>query len=257
MNRPKPSWIARPYPRPDARLRLFCAPFAGGGPHTYHSWPEALPDWVEVCALLPPGRGNRLVESPLERMEDLLEQAIPALAPELDRPFAFFGHSMGGAISFALAREIQGRGLGSPAALFVSGCNAPQFPEEDPMHALPHEAFVRKIRDLNSAPPEVWANEELVELMLPVLRADCKISETYLYEGPCDLTCPIIAFDGDDDPLTFDDQVDGWRAQTSGAFTLHKFAGDHFFLDSHKRELLGFLSRHLETVCAGARSFTA
>lgn len=248
-----PSWIVRPRPRPEARLKLFCAPHAGGGPHTYHSWPATLPEWVEVCSLLPPGRGNRFLEAPLERMDDLVSQAVPALEPELDRPFAFFGHSMGGMIGFALAREIQRRGLGSPVALFVSGCNAPQFPEDDPLHHMPHERFVQEMRDLNSAPPEVWANEELMELLLPALRADCMLSETYLYQGPCDLDCPIVAFDGVDDPLTFDDQIEGWSAQTSGPFTVHRIPGDHFFLDSAKAELLGLLTRHLQALDGAAR----
>ena len=244
-NSKKSAWIVRPRPRPEARLKLFCAPHAGGGPHTYHTWPQRLPDWVEVCSLLPPGRDNRFLEQAIESMEELVRAALPALAPELDRPFAFFGHSMGGTISFALSLEIQRRGLGSPVALFVSGSNGPQFPEEDPLYLMPQERFVQKMRDLNSVAAEVWENRELMELMLPVLRADCKLLETYVYRGPCELTCPIVAFDGVDDPLTFDDQVAGWAEQTSGPFTLHKLQGDHFFLDSSRDELLEIVANRL------------
>ena len=124
-------WLACPQLNPQARMRLFCFPYAGGGASIFHRWPGKLPTMVEVCAVLLPGRGNRLTEPPFIQLSPLVQTLTEALLPHLTTPFAFFGHSMGALIGFELARQLRRQQGPSPVHLFVSGREAPQLPSPD------------------------------------------------------------------------------------------------------------------------------
>src|ERR1043165_2264853 len=186
-------------PNPAAALRLFCFPYAGGNPSTFWSWPERLP-WVEVCALQLPGRGGRVTEPPFASLDPLIREATRGFAPYLDKPFAFFGHSMGALISFELARRLRAEGRRGPLKMFVSGCRAPQMPNRAPLtYNLPEPEFVKELKRLKGTPPEVFESQELMQLVLPVLRADFGICQTYAYQHEPPLACPIYAFGGLED----------------------------------------------------------
>lgn len=241
-----PSWFTTPQPRPAARLRLFCFPYAGGRAAVYRQWAGRLPAGVEVCLAHLPGRDTRLREPPYTDLMRLVETLGRAIAPHLDRPFAFFGHSMGAMISFELARLLRREGRQSPAALFLSGRQAPQLPvTERRSFDLPDEEFKEKLLELNGTPREVLEHPELMELMMPLLRADFSVVETYEYEPGPPLDCPILAFGGTEDPSVSQEQVEGWRAQTTSLFRLWMIPGDHFFLNSAADLLLQRLSREL------------
>ena len=111
-------WIRCAKPNPAARLRLFCLPYAGGGASLFRDWGQALPDSVEVCAIQLPGREDRIAETPFRQVEDLLPVLLEKLRPYLDRPIAFFGHSMGAFLSYELARALteEHRGPAHPAS---------------------------------------------------------------------------------------------------------------------------------------------
>jgi medium-chain acyl-[acyl-carrier-protein] hydrolase len=100
------TWITRSTPKPNAPLRLFCFPYAGGGSVLFHHWGAKLPADIEICAIKLPGRENRLSEPPFVRVAPLVQALVEGLMPYLDRPFAFFGHSLGGLVSFELAHEL-------------------------------------------------------------------------------------------------------------------------------------------------------
>ena len=94
-------------PGPYVRLRLFCFPYAGGGAAVYRSWGGLLPREIQPCPVNLRGRGSRFTEAPLERLEAVTESLAEELAPHLDVPFAFFGHSMGALIAFELTRLLR------------------------------------------------------------------------------------------------------------------------------------------------------
>jgi medium-chain acyl-[acyl-carrier-protein] hydrolase len=182
-----------------------------------------------------PGRGTRFSEPLFTDLAPLIEAAGTALAPELatGRSFALFGHSMGSLLAFELARWLRRHGGRAPSHVFASGHGAPQLPPEDaPIHALPHDEFIAALRDLNGTPPEVLEHAELLELLLPVLRADCGVSEKYTYTDEPPLECPVTALGGASDPDVPVDRLEAWRAQTRGAFTARVLPGDHFYLQS-------------------------
>ncbi|MFG3497222.1 thioesterase II family protein [Streptomyces sp. NPDC047928] len=233
--------VARPA-RPGAAVRLFCFPYAGGGSSVFRSWSGLLDESVEVCPVLLPGREERFGEPPRTDMDVLVPQLAESLAGWLDKPFAFFGHSMGGQIAFALARHLCAHGPARPERVFVSGCVPFRGPVE--RHTLPDEAFLTEIRNMNGAPPAFLDNPELVELLLPTLRADFTLSETCAFPPDATLPVPLTAFAGTEDPEARLDQVKEWSRHAGGPFDAYELAGDHFFLHD-AAPLLGIVGRLL------------
>jgi medium-chain acyl-[acyl-carrier-protein] hydrolase len=234
------TWFQYRQHRPQAQIRLFCFPYAGGGASIFHSWSrQALPE-IDICPVQLPGRENRLLDKPFSDIHFLISALASALLPYLDRPFAFFGHSMGALISFELARYLRHMGYGlEPLHLFVSGHRAPQLPDTDPpTYHLSRQAFVEELRRLKGTPEEVLQNEELLELLLPCLRADFALCQKYIYKDDKPLDASITAFGGLRDNMVPHDTVAAWQAQTSKVFKLQFFEGDHFFLHDEHFSLL-------------------
>lgn len=238
-------WITCPRPSPQARLRLFCFPYAGGGASVFRTWSDDLPS-IEVCPVQLPGRETRLREPPFTRLEPLVEAVLQALRPYITMPFAFFGHSLGALISFELARTLARQNAPGPVRLFVSGRWAPQVQKANSsIHRLPEPEFMAELGRLSGTPAEVLQNAELMELFLPVLRADFEVNETYVYTAGEPLDCPVSAFGGLQDSVTSRDELAAWREQTSGAFVLRMFPGGHFFLHSARALLLRAVAQDL------------
>jgi len=153
------------------------------------------------------------MERPFTQLSPLIETLAQALAPLLDKPFAFFGHSLGALVSFELVRRIRRQYGVHPVRLFVSAGRAPQIPHRGrPIHTLPDKEFLMELRRLNGTPSELLGHEELMEIMLPVLRADFAVYETYLYSTEPPLNCPISAFGGLQDHEVSDSDLEAWRA---------------------------------------------
>jgi len=246
--RPSP-WIAYRVPRPAARVRLVCFPYAGGAASLYRGWAEALPPDVELLSVQPPGRESRLREPPLRDMDPFVEAADSDLAAELDRgPYALFGHSLGALCAYELARRRRVAGRSAPVHLLVSAHQAAQLPwEDEPLHDLPSGRFRERLRELRGTPAEVLDHPELMELVEPMLRADFHLNETYRHRpGPL-LGCPITAFGGIDDGDVPRARLEPWDEVTRGPFRLRMLPGGHFFLHEAegRAELLAEIARIL------------
>lgn len=240
------SWIACREPRSHARLRLFCFPYAGSGASIFRTWQIGLPTDVEVCPIQLPGRGTRLAERPFTRLAPLVWALTEAIFPLLDKPFAFFGHSLGALVSFELARELRRLYGMHPVRLFVSSAHAPQIPHRGPLiHTLPQGEFLAELRRLNGTPIEVLEHEELMEIMLPLIRADFALYETYVYAHDSPLSCPISAFGGSHDRKVSHGDLEAWRDQTSVSFSSRMFPGDHFFMNANRPLLLEAVCQEL------------
>ena len=240
------SWVVIPKPNLGARLRLFCFPYAGGGAYIYRSWSNTLPPLVEVCAIQLPGRGTRMSEKPLSDLAQVVDQAAQGLQSYFDRPFAFFGHSMGALIGFELARKLQSENKTGPKHLFVSAHRAPHLPNtEGTFYNLPDAELIEELRHLKGTPTEVLENPELMHLMLPLMRADFSVCQNYDYQPAAQpLACPITVFGGLEDTLT-KEQLQDWRQHTTAAFKLRLLPGDHFFLHTSQETLLRTLAQEL------------
>ena len=239
-------WVVRAKANAEARLRLFCFPHAGGSAFTFRNWSDFLPKRVEICAVQLPGRGSRIHEPPLTKISALVPILARAIIGYEDIPMVFFGHSMGAIIAFELARYLRKARNVNLVHLFVSGRRAPQIPLDEPMtHNLPEPEFLETLRTLNGTPKEVFENPELLELMIPVLRADFAVCQTYDYAHEPPLDCPITAFGGLRDSEVTREQLEAWRRQTAASFSLRMLPGDHFFINSAQPLLLELMSRDL------------
>lgn len=220
---------------PEARFRLFCFPYAGGSAANYLKWPLALSPLIEVCAVELPGRGDRLREPPLTNMPALVSTLVAILTSWSDKPFAFFGHSMGGIIAYEFACALQREAKPLPLHLFVSGCGKPGREKNKTIRFnLPEPEFLQTLRDLGGTPPEVFDHQELLELLLPILRADFQLIEEHQTTATALLDCPITALCGQEDAEIAIEDVERWGEVTTHEFSLRLFQGDHFFIKSNE-----------------------
>lgn len=211
----------------------------------YHNWPKALQGFAEVFTVQLPGRERRLQEAPYTRLSDLIDDIAQPLIPLLVKPFVFFGHSMGALMSFELARKLSREQGVEPKHLFVSGRGAPQSPRTEPCtFDLPEPEFVEELLKLNGTPREVLENAELRQLLLPILRADFAVSQTYAFTPGPPLNCPLTVFGGLRDEVSRE-ELEGWREHTASAFKLRMFPGDHFFVNSAQALLLDVIGKDI------------
>lgn len=228
------TWIKRMRANPAAKRRLICLPHAGGGAWAFRTWPDALPADVEVLSVQLPGREDRLTDEPLDAAAPIVRTVADVLAGSLDRPYAIYGHSMGALLGFELLRELRRRGAAPAERLFAAAYRAPQVPSPDPpIFHLPDGEFVEEVdRRYDAVPPAARADPELMELVLPGLRADVAVCDTYAYVAEEPLDCPISVFGGVEDRAVQRPELEAWSQQTTAEFDLTMFPGDHFFLQS-------------------------
>lgn len=232
-------WIP-PLEDRDARLRLVCLPYAGGGAAIFRPWMRRLPSAIEVVPVRLPGREDWVTQSAYTRLGGLVEALSEAVLPVLSQPYAFFGHSMGALVAYELVRALRRKGLRLPDHLFVSGRGAPHtLPSARVPYDLPEPEFVEALVRLNKGLEVVAGDRALLDLLLPTIRADFELCQTYAYDPEPPLPCPITAFGGRDDEDVPLEQVRAWRVHTTAGFTVREFPGDHFFVNSARRLVLG------------------
>jgi surfactin synthase thioesterase subunit/acyl carrier protein len=257
-------WFRRRARSSEARLRLFCFPYGGGGDSVYRTWGDSLSQRIEVCPVKLPGREDRLEEAPFESLPLLIEALERAILPLLDRPFAFLGISMGGIIGFELARRLRSAHGLSPAHLFAVASPAPHEVHRATTRMI--DAMGRPGSDIDSEgayrigmrPEHVVARQDVAQVLLVALKADFRMMAAYdcrEEDGPLD--CDISVFGGVQDRLVDRDILAGWSRHTQGDFTLRMLPGDHFFVESERASVLhGIaqdLAHYVEVDTRGAR----
>jgi medium-chain acyl-[acyl-carrier-protein] hydrolase len=200
-----------------------------------------------------PGRGDRFGEPPFTRLAPLVEAVVDHIGPLVEEPLALFGHCMGALVAFEVARSLHRRGR-EPIHLIVSALPPPPFVQRArPLHHLPAREFLAAVSGLNGIPPGL-ASPEFLQLMLPALRADFELCETYSYRRGLPLACRISAYGGRQDPRSPPDLIGGWRDETSGRFTSRLFPGDHFFIDTARSAVLSAIAVDLLGTLFGRRA---
>jgi len=250
-DKPNP-WYVSPRPNPLAEIRLIFFPCAGGGPSAFSAWLNVLPNDIEACFAHYPGRGSRYNEPALRNLASLVDHLSESIQPLTDKPFAFFGHSMGALVAFELAQHLRQRDLPQPSVLFVAACGAPQTPDpHPPIHILSDSEFLKNLQEFNGTPVELTRKPEMMEFLAPMLRADFEAVENYRFNsGAPPLDLPIVAFGGLGDPRVSTERLAGWALQTNLRFETQYFPGDHFFLHSVKGSILRVITKEIRSSLA-------
>jgi len=244
----KSQWLPARRINANASVRLFCFPYAGGNESAYRHWQQKLPESIEVLPVQLPGRGSRLKEPPYSELRPLVHAASEALAAEIEKPFALFGHSMGGLIAFELARELRKQHGIQPVHLFISAkCSPRQRPEDPAVGRLSDAALIEVLERYEGTPQDVLNDAELMRLVLPVIRADMALCNSYVYEPGPPLECPITVFGGLDDHVSSRACLEPWKDYTKGPFTLRMLPGGHFFINTWTVPVFEVIRQELKT----------
>lgn len=241
-------WLLHSQGAEPPACRIFCFPYAGGAASVFKAWPLHLPASWEVCAIQLPGRGFRLRERPQERLIPLARDVAAAIGDKLDLPFVFFGHSMGALLAFEVARQLRSLGATRPLHVVVSAHRPPDTPQgRRPIHDLPDADFLDELRRLDGFQDEILENFQVLELILPILRADVAACETYVFSPGESLDCPIFALAGSNDAEAPAGLAPGWARHTTGGFGMAVLPGGHFFLHSCLSQLTRLLTSRVRT----------
>ncbi|MGB2569960.1 thioesterase domain-containing protein [Micromonospora citrea] len=239
------NWFLSAGRRDPAPVQLFCLPYAGGGASVFRHWQDGLGTDVEVLPVQLPGRENRISEDPEFRVDDVAS----AIAHRVRGPYAIYGHSMGGRVGFEVVRELRRAGRPLPLRLYVGGARAPHVTAPslfDGLSRVDDEELLRRLGAGGGLPAELLAHPELVELLLPLLRADFGRVDSYRYTPGEPLPVPIVAFSGRHDRAVTREHSDAWREHTAAGFTLREIDGGHFFLTDRLPELLAAIRADLD-----------
>jgi surfactin synthase thioesterase subunit len=228
-------------------INLFCLPFAGGSKFSYRKYEEIAPPHINMIPLEYPGRGAR-IRSPLITDVNLLTQDIYSQIEGMLNvgKYAIYGHSMGGLLGYLLSKEIVRRGQTPPVHIFITGTMGPSAlaRELKKRHLLEKEDFIEELKGLNGSPREILEDDDLLEYFEPILRADFKVSETYVYEKTDPLEIPFTVITGTDEDMNVVD-IKLWQNESTLHVDFISMKGNHFFILDHSNEIVEIISKKL------------
>ncbi|MGW1751719.1 thioesterase II family protein [Streptomyces sp. NPDC002092] len=235
--------------------RLVCFPHAGGSATAFKELAHALPANFDVVSVQYPGRQDRYGEKPFTALAPLVEAVAEELTRELaadpGRPYALFGHSMGALVAFETALLLAQGGLPGPRRLFLSGRGGPETGGL-PYHLFGDAEVLDDVRRLGGTDGSMLADPDLLELVLPALRADYQALGTYSWRGAEPLAAAVTALCGDSDPMMTVEDARTWRAYTTGDFDVRVFSGGHFYLFDHLDKVAATVTEGLLTQAAAS-----
>lgn len=229
------------------KINLFCLPFAGGSKYSYRLYEEHLPSFLNLIPLEYPGRGTRTGEPLKEDIRQLVNDLYLQVENKIDRaPYAIYGHSMGGLLCYLLARKINEEGRTPPVHLFITATSGPAALSrtEKKRHLLDKKSFIEEIRNLNGSPDEILQNDELLDFIEPILRADFKVSENYAYIRQEPLDIPVTVITGTKEDMKPED-IRLWQQETRKTVDFRRMPGHHFFIFKYPYEIVGIIAKKL------------
>lgn len=239
------------------KLTLLCFSYAGGSPLTFNEWHKWLDPRVRVVTILLPGRATRIMEPAIDEMDAIIDVLLPSIEQIVDGDYAMFGHSLGSKVALQLCKKLKETGGQLPSHFFASGSCAPHKPrKEKVLYNLPDNEFIKELGNLNGTPREVLENEELMQLYLPMLRADFKIADTFKYEMSSKLPVDLSIFRGEFDEDVSVEKSVAWRELFDGAYEFVQFKGGHFFVDECKQQVVAKIMKKLTYLLQQVRAVT-
>ena len=239
-------WVPQKMSHPS--LRLFCFPYAGGSSSTYFPWVNEFFPEVELVLIQPPGRGARIAESPHKTMKSFIDEMMFHSSFLTELPSVYFGHSLGSRVAYQLCRELDKQNYRIPQCLFVSGSRAAHLASgRKKEYLLTDESFKEELRNLNGTPKLVLENDQLMELLLPALKSDFRISDTFSSTQE-KLNLKIVALYGSEDMIVSKEQVEAWQQLSKKECEFIEISGDHFFIESNRRETILVVKKMLNDI---------
>ena len=222
----------------EPKLRLFCFPFAGGSINTYLPWKDHFKTEIELVLVQSPGRGARIQEPPFTNMNDLVGELLEESEYFTRSPYMIFGHSLGARIGYELIRQLEKARERLPLHYIASASPSPHLLKTvDRISDKSDEDFIKAIDGFNGTPKEVIENQDLMKILLPLLRADFGIAENYRSDN-VGLLCPITVFHGAEDRGIEQDAIQAWRALSRNSITFEEIPGGHFFINEHRETVI-------------------
>jgi len=246
-------WFLISRPKPLARYRLFCFPYAGGSASAYLPWEDLLPAQVELVAIQPPGRANRLDERLSTSVVETAEQLARVIPPLLDRPYLTYGHSMGSIVSFELLHLLKASGLPLPRRYFGAARQGPQVPRRiAPFYDYPLEEFKIELKRFGGTPDAVLENAELMEMLVPMLRTELRAAYAYRREPVAKLECDVSIFGGTRDEIVLPEELPPWQEHFLKKMDFRLFDGSHFFMEDNKDQVVSAICESIGLSRPGA-----
>jgi medium-chain acyl-[acyl-carrier-protein] hydrolase len=256
MHRSK--WFVISRPKPLARYRLFCFPYAGGSASAYLPWEELLPPQVELVAIQAPGRASRLDEGLLTSVAEVAEQLVGVIPPMLDRPYLTYGHSMGSTVSFELLHLLKERNLPLPHRYFAAARQAPHLPRRiAPFYDFPLPEFITELRRFGGTPDVILESAELMEMLEPLLRTELRAAYAYHRDPVVKLECGASVFGGARDEIVLPEELSGWQEHFHQRMDFRLFAGGHFFLEDSKEQVVSAICESIGLSRSGTALLSA
>jgi len=229
------------------RINLFCLPFAGGSKTAYYRFTELAPEALTIIPLELPGRGTRYSEPLLTDLHAMVDDIMAQIRPRLSQPYALYGHSMGALLCYLLAKRIAQEKLNAPLHLFLTGKGAPSILFNRKIrHLMPQEELVADLQQMGGMPDIVLKDHKLLDLFLPIIRADFQAVESFRYEEPARLDLPLTVITGSEESIA-DEKIKPWQLETFATVTFRKLPGGHFFIFNYSREILEMITHALYT----------
>lgn len=240
-------WIKIYQARPSAPVRLYCFSHVGGTASVYKQWAQFLSADVEICAVQLPGREERQHENLCEDIEDVVNKLTTVIAADA-RPNIFFGHSFGSILAFALASRLKTLGI-EPDALIVSAKTAPHLPSKKLRSNLPRVQLIQELVSMGGTPEAVLNDSTMMDRALRIVRADYCVLESFKSNNYLDsLSCPIVAFEADEDTYTTGAGIDAWSEYTQSTFIKHVVSGGHFYINNYPAALFSVINSMVENI---------
>lgn len=238
----KDKWVVRYSKENSVKSRLFCFPYAGGNAGMYKHWMQHFEE-TEIIAIQLPGRSNRFSEASIDNLDTCVFEVLNSLKYLLDKPFAFFGHSLGAIIAYEVLRKIPEEQYKNCLQLFVSGRIAPDLKSPNPkISYLPNDQFKKVLKEYEGTDIELLKNDDLMDVLIPMLRSDFRMIETYHHHHSTPLKTSITALSGKDDLFVDFDAVSEWQRFSEKPLAHHSFDGNHFFVDKNRVEIAQLVS---------------
>jgi surfactin synthase thioesterase subunit len=214
-------------------IRLITFPFAGGNKYSYQPWEAHADSRIEMLHFEGPGHGDRFRETRLEDMADVIEDYWRQVNGFLDKPYAFYGHSMGGMVSYLLTKRAIKEGYRAPEHVFISGRVPPTWPDEgDQLWQRDKTGFWEGIKAYGGSPEALLKHPDLMDLYEPMIRSDLKSLYSYSHTDKTKIDPPVTVLLGTREKITMESAQD-WQIECAQPIQIFQFEGNHFWILDH------------------------